>query len=98
MSADLSSVAARIRGKLNDALSPSVLEVIDESHLHAGHAGASPAGQSHFRIVVVSEQFEGEGRVARQRRVNNILSEELAGPVHALAMKTMTPGEAEAER
>lgn len=76
------------------ALAPQRLEVIDESHLHAGHAGAREGGQSHFRLFVVSSSFEGLSRVARQRLVNDLLREELSGPVHALAMKTLTPQEA----
>ncbi len=90
------SVAEIIKQKINARLSPSVLEVTDESHLHAGHAGAPEGGESHFRILVVSEQFEGVSRVARQRMINDILREELDGPIHALAMKTQTPAEAAA--
>ncbi len=88
------TVAARIETKLRAALAPQKLDVIDESHLHAGHAGARPEGETHFRLLVVSDAFNGMSRVARQRRVNAILGEELAGPVHALAMKTLTPAEA----
>lgn len=96
MSSSQKSVAARIEQKLQDALAPRELEVIDESHLHAGHAGARPEGETHFRLFIVAEVFDGESRVARQRRVNAILRDELAGPVHALAMKTLTPSEAQA--
>ncbi|MHA7870806.1 MAG: BolA family protein [Hyphococcus sp.] len=88
------SVEETIQRKINERLSPAVLEVKDESHLHAGHAGAREGGESHFRILVVSDQFEGLSRVARQRVINDILREELAGPVHALAMQTLTPSEA----
>jgi len=90
------SVAEIIQQKINARLSPSVLEVADESHLHAGHAGAREGGESHFRILVISDQFEGVSRVARQRMINDILREELDGPIHALAMKTLTPAEAAA--
>ncbi|MEM9619576.1 MAG: BolA family protein [Pseudomonadota bacterium] len=90
------SVAEIIQRKIRDRLSPSVLEVTDESHLHAGHAGAREGGESHFRINVVADQFEGLSRVARQRMINDILRDELAGPIHALAMKTQTPAEAAA--
>lgn len=90
------AVADAITAKLSAALSPVSLEVKDESRLHAGHAGAREGGQSHFRILVVSEAFEGLSRVARQRLINDALREELAGPIHALAMKTLTPEEAEA--
>lgn len=87
-------VSESIQQKLTSALSPQRLEVVDESHLHAGHAGAREGGQSHFRLVIVSSSFEGLSRVARQRLVNDLLREELSGPVHALAMKTLTPQEA----
>lgn len=90
------SVAEIIQRKIRERLSPSILEVTDESHLHAGHAGAREGGESHFRINVVADQFEGLSRVARQRMINDILRDELAGPIHALAMKTQTPAEAAA--
>ena len=90
------SVQDTIFRKLSEGLSPSTLDVKDESHLHAGHAGAREGGESHFRIYVVSDKFDGVSRVARQRLVNDLLKEELAGPVHALAMKTLTPAEASA--
>lgn len=88
------SVAEIIKNKINARLAPAALEVKDESHLHAGHAGAREGGESHFRIFVVSKSFEGLSRVARQRLINDILRDELAGPIHALAMKTLTPDEA----
>ena len=88
------SVVEIIREKLTTRLALEALEVIDESHLHAGHAGAREGGESHFRITVVSSQFEGLSRVARPRLINDILRAELAGPIHALAMKTQTPEEA----
>lgn len=88
-------VAEIIHQKISARLSPSRLDVKDESHLHAGHAGAREGGQSHFRVMIVTDQFEGLSRVARQRLVNDILREELAGPIHALTLKTLTPQEAE---
>lgn len=88
-------VAEIIHEKISARLSPSRLDVKDESHLHAGHAGAREGGQSHFKVMIVSDQFEGLSRVARQRLVNDILREELAGPIHALTLKTLTPDEAE---
>lgn len=91
------SVADRIRGKLEQGLAPSRLELVDESSLHAGHAGARPGGESHFRVTVVSAAFEGRSRVERQRLVYGLLGEELAGPVHALALVTLTPEEAKAQ-
>jgi len=90
------SVVDHIHKKLSAALGPDVLEVRDESHLHAGHAGAREGGESHFRLLVVARAFEGKSRVMRQRMVNEVLAEELAGPIHALAMKTLTPAEHQA--
>jgi BolA protein len=87
-------VAQAIESKLRAALQPVELRVIDESHLHAGHAGARPGGETHFRVEVVAAAFEGEPRLARQRRVYAILGEELAGPVHALSVVARTPREA----
>lgn len=84
-------VANLIHDKLSGALSPNALEVIDESHLHEGHAGARPGGQSHFRVKIVAEAFVGKTLVQRHRMVNEVLAEELAGPIHALAIKASTP-------
>lgn len=86
-------VAEAIRRKLSEALAPERLEIEDESAMHAGHAGARPEGESHFRVLVVSRRFEGLGRVARQREVYQILSEELSSDIHALALRTLTPEE-----
>ncbi len=88
------SIQHTITARLKEALDPVSLEVIDESHLHAGHAGARPGGQSHFRIKVVSAAFDGKSRVERHRMVNRVLGAELAGPVHALAIRALTPAEA----
>ena len=85
-----------IEEKLTAALQPSQLQVIDESHLHAGHGGARPEGETHFRVVVVSALFEGESRVARHRMVTKVLAAEMNNPIHALALKTLTPQEADA--
>ncbi len=89
-------VSETLHKKLTDALKPERLEVTDESHLHAGHAGAREGGESHFRLLIVAAAFAGMNRVARQRMVNEILRDELAGQIHALAMKTLTPEEAAA--
>ena len=86
-------VADRIERKLTDALAPTRLRVIDESHLHAGHAGARSEGETHFRVEITTPAFDGLSRVARQRRVYEVLAEELRGPVHALALQTRTPAE-----
>ena len=85
------TVADRIRQKLEAELTFDHLEVIDESHLHAGHAGARPEGETHFRVNAVSESFKGLSRIDCQRRINAILKEELAGPVHALTIKARPP-------
>jgi BolA protein len=88
------TVADRIREKLETALKPERLEVFNDSHLHAGHhAGAHRGEETHFRLEIVSSSFTGQSRVDRQRRVNAILAEELAGPVHALQLRTVTPEE-----
>lgn len=88
------TVADRIRRKLTDGLAPQHLRITDDSHLHAGHAGAREGGESHFTVEVVSAAFEGMGRVERQRLVYGLLAEELAGPVHALAIRAAAPSEA----
>lgn len=88
------SVAETIRFKLETALEPTRLDVVDDSARHAGHAGARPGGQSHFNVVIVSAHFEGLSRLERQRRVMDALREELAGPVHALSVKAFAPDEA----
>lgn len=86
------SVKAAIEKKLAETFAPSLLAVTDESHLHAGHEGArGGAGETHFRVHIVSRSFEGKGRVERHRMVNAALAEELAGPVHALAVKAEPP-------
>ncbi|HEU0070280.1 MAG TPA: BolA family protein [Alphaproteobacteria bacterium] len=96
------TVAAAIDRKLRAALAPVRLDIADESAQHAGHlhpgslaaeGGAGRAGETHFRLVIVSERFAGQSRVARQRLIYQLLAEELAGGVHALAMTTLTPSE-----
>lgn len=87
-------VADRLRDKLQSSFSPQSLDIVDDSSRHAGHAGAHREGESHFTVTIVSPAFEGVSRVERQRRVYAALSEELAGPVHALSLKALTPGEA----
>lgn len=86
-------IAEMIEERLRTALSPEILEVKDESHLHAGHAGAREGGESHFRLLIVSSGFEGLSRVARQRAVNDLLKDALKERIHALAMRTLTPAE-----
>lgn len=83
------TIQASIERKVGEGLEPSHLEVVNES----GNHNVPPGSESHFRVVVVSEQFLGERAVARHRRVNALLAEELAGAVHALALHTYTPEE-----
>ncbi len=90
------SVAETIRRKLEAALMPARLEIVDESHLHKGHAGHRPGVETHFRVTVVAAAFAGKSRVERQRLVTGALKDEMGNPVHALSMKTMTPEEAAA--
>jgi BolA family transcriptional regulator, general stress-responsive regulator len=87
------TVAETIRRKLGERLSPTRLEIIDESHRHAGHAGARPEGETHFAVTIVSPAFAGLGRVSRQRLVYAALAEELASRVHALSLTTLAPEE-----
>ena len=92
------SVADGIRKKLTTAFAPTALEVVDESHRHAGHAGATRAdgsrGETHFHVRIVSAEFDGLTRVERQRRIHAALAQELKGPVHALSLSALTPAEA----
>ena len=84
----------RIAAKLSQGLHPMTLDIVDESDRHKGHAGAREGGETHFRIHIVSQAFAGKGRLERHRMVNALLADELAAGVHALALKTLAPGEA----
>jgi BolA family transcriptional regulator, general stress-responsive regulator len=83
----------RITEKLTTAFSPARLDVQDESHQHAGHAGSRPGGETHYRVYIVSAAFQGKSRIERHRMVNAALAQELAGSVHALAIHASAPGE-----
>ena len=87
------SVAETIRRKLTGRLAPTRLAIVDESHRHAGHAGARPEGETHFAVTIVSSAFAGLSRVARQRLVYETLADELATRVHALSLTTLAPDE-----
>jgi BolA protein len=87
------TVADTIRRKLTERFTPVRLEIVDESHRHAGHAGAHPEGESHFAVTIVSAAFAGLNRVARQRLVYAALADELATRVHALSLTTLAPDE-----
>jgi BolA protein len=88
------AVADTIREKLTAAFAPQTLTVADESARHAGHAGASPGGETHFDVRIISEQFQGVSRVERQRRIYAALDAEFRGGLHALSLKAQTPAEA----
>ena len=92
----MGAILEAIHDKLTAAFQPLRLEVEDDSARHAGHAGSRPGGESHFNVVIVSAAFRGAPKVARQRMVYRALSEELAGPVHALSVKALAPEEAAA--
>ena len=78
---------AQIETKLRAAFSPDTLEVIDESEAHRGHGGWREGGETHFRVTMDSDRFDGLSRLARQRLVHDVLADELAGPVHALSLR-----------
>ncbi|MDD1530029.1 MULTISPECIES: BolA family protein [Bradyrhizobium] len=82
-----------ISNKLQEAFTPESLQVVDESHLHEGHSGHRPGGETHFRVYIVSAAFKGKSRVERHRMINSALAAELAGRVHALAIQAKAPGE-----
>lgn len=83
-----------MREKLMVALRPTRLDVVNESHLHQGHASSPGTGESHFRLLIVADTFSGKSRLERHRLVNELLDDELKGGVHALAIKACAPGEA----
>ena len=83
------NVQETIENKITEALSPSYLTVINESYMHS----VPPGSESHFKLVVVTDSFHGVPRVRRHQIVNGILKDELAGPLHALSMETLTPEE-----
>jgi BolA protein len=93
MSTAMNRTRQTITKKLTEAFAPENLDVIDESHLHEGHAGHRPGGETHFRIYIVSRAFEGKSRIDRHRMINQVLADELNGGVHALALKAQAPGE-----
>ena len=90
----MGAVTEAMRSKLEAAFAPSRLEIADDSEKHRGHAGHREGGESHFTVVIEAGAFSGHNRVARQRMVHAALADELAGPVHALSVKALAPGEA----
>ena len=85
------SVAETIEEKLRAAFNITSITVVDESHKHAGHAGAPDGGESHFQLAIVSSDFTGKNRVARQREIYKVLKVEMAGPIHALSIDARSP-------
>lgn len=87
------TVKAEIERKLSEAFQPTSLKVVDDSDKHAGHVGARPEGETHFRVRMVSDAFAGMSRLERQRAVFAVLSEEMSGPVHALQLSLSASSE-----
>lgn len=86
---ELGPVGKIMESKLKAALSPSQLELIDESNQHQGHAGAHPSGESHFRLRISAPDLRNKGRVAQHRLINEVLAVELKGRVHALVIEVI---------
>ena len=86
-------VAEQMKARLEAAFTPTKLDIVDDSDKHQGHAGHREGGESHFTVVIEAAAFAGLGRVERQRRINRVLAEDLAGPVHALSIRATAPGE-----
>lgn len=89
----MGAIFEAIHQKLTAAFSPTRLEIDDDSDRHAGHAGATPGGESHFNVLIESAAFAGASKVVRQRLVYKALADELSGPLHALSVKALAPGE-----
>jgi BolA protein len=89
----MQSRAARLEAELTRAFSPTLLRVVDDSASHAGHAGARPGGETHYTVLLVSEAFRNQSRVARSRAVHAVLEAEFAGGLHALSLILRTPEE-----
>jgi len=87
----MSKMAEIIHQKLQSAFTPEYLEVRDNSHLHEGHAGSRPGGQTHFAVKIRAKAFTGKTPLARHRAINEVLREELAGLIHALEIKASGP-------
>jgi stress-induced morphogen len=83
----------RIAALLRQHFTPDLLRIEDDSARHAGHAGAAPGGETHYRMLMVSATFRGQSRIVRSRRVHAVLGEEFAGGLHALELTLRTPEE-----
>ena len=86
-------VAAEMLARLNSALSPTAVDLIDDSEQHRGHGGYNPAGESHFSLSIESPAFAGKGRVERQRMIYAALGDLMESRVHALSIRATAPGE-----
>ncbi len=85
------TIAAQIQQILTESMKPLEIQVVDQSHLHAGHAGARPEGETHFLVRIVSEVFRGKSRIERHRMINACLADLLHNRVHALSIKAFSP-------
>ena len=83
----------RLIERLTTSLAPTSIEVVDESHRHAGHAGARPGGETHYHVEIVAARFAGMSRVARHRLVHEIVRDEFGSGLHALSLRLLTPEE-----
>lgn len=90
---DAPTRAGRIEAALRAEFEPLHIDVFDESAMHAGHAGAAPGGETHFRVSMEASSFHGVGRVERSRAVHSVLADEFGSGLHALALKLRAPGE-----
>ncbi|HWL83524.1 MAG TPA: BolA family protein [Roseomonas sp.] len=90
----MSTRAERMRNVLISAFAPAEVAVLDESHRHAGHAGAAPGGETHYAVQVISPAFAGQSRLARSRAVHAALAGEFGSGLHALSLRLLTPEEA----
>jgi BolA protein len=90
---DMKNRADRIADTLRERFADATVAVADDSHRHAGHAGARPGGETHYSVRVVSPAFVGMSRVARSRAVHEALAKEFEGGLHALALELRAPGE-----
>lgn len=89
----MTEITQRLRTKLERALQPQELEIVDQSDLHRGHGGYHPQGESHFKVIVVAQAFNRSSTLQRHRQIYSLLAEELAGRVHALSITALTPQE-----
>ena len=88
---ELTSRLDRIRDSLEQAFTPELLEITDDSAKHAGHAGAAPGGETHYTVQIISESFEGLSRIQLQRAINLVLAPEFESGLHALSLRASAP-------